>query len=153
MIAQGDFMKLLLAETGERQKIFRKLFNTEYYRLLQERIRNEARRTELEYNAAEERIKQYMCGISYDENNDNAEYCKKAAEGELPVEEAMLLIRGLITDDENWETFLRRSLKSLIRSLTALIKESERIMRYSVLSLSLQKQEKHMMSVQNCVND
>ena len=122
MIAQGDFMKLLLAETGERQKIFRKLFNTEYYRLLQERIRNEARRTELEYNAAEERIKQYMCGISYDENNDNAEYCKKAAEGELPVEEAMLLIRGLITDDEKLGNVLASELEKLDKELDSVNK-------------------------------
>lgn len=31
MIAQGDFMKILHAESGERTKLFRKIFNTEIY--------------------------------------------------------------------------------------------------------------------------
>lgn len=35
MIAQGDFLKLLLASTEERKKIFQKLFHTENYGALQ----------------------------------------------------------------------------------------------------------------------
>lgn len=40
MIAQGDFLKLLLAPTEERKKIFRQIFKTqsEYYQALQELI-------------------------------------------------------------------------------------------------------------------
>ena len=41
MIAQGDFMKLLLATTEERKAVFRKLFRTEPYQLLQERMKQE----------------------------------------------------------------------------------------------------------------
>ena len=36
MIAQGDFLKLLLAPTKERMEIFRHIFKTEQYRNLQE---------------------------------------------------------------------------------------------------------------------
>lgn len=39
MIAQGDFRKLLLADTGERIQIFRKLFRTERYSTLQEQLK------------------------------------------------------------------------------------------------------------------
>ena len=39
MIAQGDFLKLLLAPTDERIKIFRKLFKTELYQKLQEALK------------------------------------------------------------------------------------------------------------------
>ena len=35
MIAQGDFLKLLLASTDERKKIFQKLFKTQNYYILQ----------------------------------------------------------------------------------------------------------------------
>ena len=42
MIAQGDFLKLLLADTAERIGIFRKLFRTGRYHDLQERLKRQA---------------------------------------------------------------------------------------------------------------
>ena len=42
MIAQGDFLKLLLASTEERQKIFRQIFRTAPYQILQERLKGES---------------------------------------------------------------------------------------------------------------
>ncbi len=42
MIAQGDFLKLLLASTEERSRIFRKIFNTDNYRRFQEMLRARA---------------------------------------------------------------------------------------------------------------
>ena len=41
MIAQGDFLKLLLASTGERQNIFRQIFKTQLYQDLQEKLKAE----------------------------------------------------------------------------------------------------------------
>lgn len=42
MIAQGDFLKLLLAKTEERSKIFREIFDTKLYQVLQERLKAES---------------------------------------------------------------------------------------------------------------
>ena len=39
MLAQGDFRKLLLAETRERQDIFRKVFQTQYYQTFQKKLK------------------------------------------------------------------------------------------------------------------
>ena len=41
MIAQGDFMKLLMANTEDRRKLFRMIFRTENYKTIQERINKE----------------------------------------------------------------------------------------------------------------
>mgnify|MGYP000665297641 CR=1 FL=1 len=41
MIAQGDFRKLLLADTEERSNIFRKLFHTDIYKVIQEKLKFE----------------------------------------------------------------------------------------------------------------
>lgn len=41
MIAQGDFLKLLLAKTDERSRIFREIFDTGLYQKLQERLKSE----------------------------------------------------------------------------------------------------------------
>ncbi|MDQ0204332.1 AAA family ATPase [Pectinatus haikarae] len=45
MIAQGDFLRLLLSPTKERSDIFRKIFNTGLYRFLQEKLKKEAEET------------------------------------------------------------------------------------------------------------
>ena len=43
MLAQGDFLKLLIAPTSERQEIFRRLFQTERYLNLQKKLSGEAK--------------------------------------------------------------------------------------------------------------
>lgn len=42
MIAQGEFLKLLLASTEERKAIFRQIFRTEQYQKLQEKLKEDA---------------------------------------------------------------------------------------------------------------
>ena len=42
MIAQGDFLKLLLASTEDRKKIFRQIFKTQRYQALQEKLKQES---------------------------------------------------------------------------------------------------------------
>ena len=41
MIAQGDFLKLLLADTKERQKILRNIFKTDIYLEFQDRVKSD----------------------------------------------------------------------------------------------------------------
>lgn len=50
MIAQGEFMRLLLADTKERGEIFRRVFGTEIYAQIQQEIKGQAQalRTQLE---------------------------------------------------------------------------------------------------------
>jgi prolyl-tRNA synthetase len=52
MICQGEFMKLLLATTQDRQQIFRSLFKTDLYKRFQDELKNEAARLERELEAA-----------------------------------------------------------------------------------------------------
>ena len=44
MIAQGDFLKLILAKTQERSAIFREIFQTKIYQVLQDRLKTESGR-------------------------------------------------------------------------------------------------------------
>lgn len=50
MIAQGDFLKLLLAKTEERRKIFSSIFRTGRYARLEERLKQEARQERKTYD-------------------------------------------------------------------------------------------------------
>jgi len=64
MIAQGDFLKLLLAPTKERMEIFRHIFKTEQYRDLQERLKREASKLSDECEIIKRSISQYIGGVA-----------------------------------------------------------------------------------------
>ncbi len=70
MIAQGDFLKLLLAKTEERSKIFREIFGTKPYLAFQEKIKSEASLLKVKYDDVCKSIIQYIDGLSADENDE-----------------------------------------------------------------------------------
>lgn len=79
MIAQGDFLKLLLAKTDERITVFRKLFNTENYNRLQEKIKSDHSELNKEFKALGELIDRYRADERM-EDSELAPYYKEAAE-------------------------------------------------------------------------
>ena len=66
MIAQGDFLRLLLAKTEERSKIFREIFHTGPYQRFQERVRQEASALRADYENIQRSMEQYVQGIQCD---------------------------------------------------------------------------------------
>ncbi len=58
MIAQGDFQKLLLADTKQRQKIFRDIFKTEPYERLQKRFKQDADAQRRVFEGLQSRVQQ-----------------------------------------------------------------------------------------------
>ena len=73
MIAQGDFQKVLFANTEERGKIFRQIFGTDIYRVLQERLKDAVKKQWREYDELRRSINQYMDGIVCDSDSLNEE--------------------------------------------------------------------------------
>lgn len=65
MIAQGDFLKLLLAGTEERGKIFRKIFNTGLYVNFQKELKQRLLETKKAYEEEKRSVSQYAKGILY----------------------------------------------------------------------------------------
>lgn len=59
MLAQGEFRKLLTADTATREGIFRKLFATQKYEMLQDRLGEECRKLERE----NEKLKSEFCVV------------------------------------------------------------------------------------------
>ena len=60
MIAQGEFRRLLLADTKERSEIFRRIFHTDIYRDLQAEIAGAARKQKEKYEELRRSLSQYM---------------------------------------------------------------------------------------------
>lgn len=63
MIAQGDFLKLLLASTEERIGIFRQIFSTEKYEILQRQINEDYRAANRECEDLRNSIEQYIGSV------------------------------------------------------------------------------------------
>lgn len=85
MIAQGDFLKLLLAGTEERGKIFRKIFNTGNYLDFQKELKRRLLDTKKEYEELKRSIGQYAEGILLPGENENANNTEDASVLEMSV--------------------------------------------------------------------
>lgn len=99
MLAQGDFLKLLLADTKERQLIFRKLFKTEYYQTLQEKLESERKKCYVACEDARKSVKQYISGIQCQDTDVLSIEIDKAKAGEMLTEDVLVLIEKLIAQD------------------------------------------------------
>ena len=120
MIAQGDFLKLLLADTRTRQEIFRKIFQTRHYQVLQDRLKAESGRLRDAREAAKASVQQYIGGLLCREDDLLcSEQLQKAKDGELPYQEILELIGNLLEQDRQDETACAEALDKLGKELEA----------------------------------
>ena len=108
MIAQGDFLKLLLASTEERKAIFRQLFKTQRFQNLQDKLKRDAGALNDQCTAARGSLSQYINGIEADDADVLSIEVRKAKAGEQPVEETVRLLHQLIGNDAGKESDLER---------------------------------------------
>ena len=99
MISQGDFRRLLQAETKERQKIFRDIFGTAHFVALQIRLKEQAAQLRDQRDRAARSMGQYVEGILCAETSDLAPEVRKAKLGQLPMQIVMELLGKLIEED------------------------------------------------------
>lgn len=120
MIAQGEFQKLILASTEERQKIFRELFGTRAYQLLQEGLKKEASVLAATCDGYRKSLKQYIDGAVCGPDDVLELELKKAKAEELSIAETMALIEKIITQDELGKAQVSEALKATENALSAL---------------------------------
>ena len=121
MIAQGDFLKLLLADTKERQKIFRSIFHTNLYVELQDRLTKQANAVKYQWEDVRNSIRQYMEGILCAESSDHTEDVLQAHDGNLPVEEILILLAQLLEEDRSNQDALEIQLQDTETALEAVV--------------------------------
>ena len=118
MIAQGDFRKLLLADTRERQAIFRELFRTGGYQRLQELLKDEAGQLRTACQTVRAGIAQYIGGLQAPPEDAAAAERVQAAAGQ-PVDEVLRLADELLTADEARAAAVRVQLEACTAALEA----------------------------------
>lgn len=121
MIAQGDFLRLLLAATEERKKIFRKIFQTQKFSVLQERLKCESSELGREYEKNSENVRQYINGIKCEEGCELYETAEKAKDGLISDEETEELLNELINRDTEAEKLCSLKTADLESSLSTVI--------------------------------
>ncbi|MBR1693065.1 MAG: SMC family ATPase [Lachnospiraceae bacterium] len=117
MLAQGDFRKLLLAQTEEKRKIFRELFRTRYYMDLQMEIKKEAGSLYGQLQDVKKSIGQYSGGIDCDEDDVLMLEVQKAKNDMLPSADLLELLDRLIQKDEEKELRLHGEMQDIDQQL------------------------------------
>ncbi|MDO5560523.1 MAG: SMC family ATPase [Oscillospiraceae bacterium] len=112
MIAQGDFMKLLLAKTEERSKIFRDIFNTRPYQIFQDRLKEQASELRKSYDEIGRSTFQYISQTVYRSDDPDAQLLEdiKARQSTAVPDEIIDVINAVICRDEESLLPLRKAL-------------------------------------------
>ncbi len=98
MIAQGDFLKLLLSSTDERIKIFRRLFNTTLFQSIQDRLKDELKKLSDECLRLRESIRQYIEGIKC-KNEVFEQKVETVKTDFMPLDDVACLLEEIIKSD------------------------------------------------------
>lgn len=139
MIAQGEFLKLLVASTDERRKIFTHIFNTTIYQTLQRRLKE---------NVAEERkqcgdLRQRIGGIL-----EGAVPCgdlvlddqlKQAKENLLPEGEIQPMLEAMLQRDAEINETLTKNITELEAAREQLQQQINQANEYRQLEEQLQQ--------------
>ena len=98
MISQGDFLKLLLTSTEERQKIFRRIFHTERFAALQDRLKQQSADCERTCDRLAQKIESCVEQLRLE---GEAEALREAVLcGEKPTEELFSQLPELLAEGE-----------------------------------------------------
>ena len=148
MIAQGEFLKLLLAESRERKKIFSRIFQTRFYYRIQEELKKQAVQlyVKLEQNLQEMKLE--MARVEYPsykkdgcvwpeevqlekctEENELIKQWKVIAGQDIPDRERISVILKEIIDQGNrWEKVCKKEssrAQTVLEDKNRLLKEAE----------------------------
>lgn len=120
MLAQGEFRRLLQANTKERLKIFQSIFHTERYETLQQRLRTQALAAKSTCDELRRSVQQDLTGIQCSENDPLSAQVEAARAGQLPAADLFPLLDQLIRQDAQAAVTLAAELDETDRQLRAL---------------------------------
>lgn len=116
MIAQGDFQSVLLSTTSKRQEVYRKIFQTEKYNVLQERIQSDYSRINKATEAIEKGIVEKLSGVTACSFRNRNEFDTVPVEG----------MEQFIALEEHFDT--SENLKAVVRLRQNLVVDGDRDM-------------------------
>ncbi len=113
MLAQGDFLKLLFADTKSRTEIFRKLFHTQQYQQLQTKLDAEQKQLYGLVEDGKKSVTQYIAGIRAGEDDALGEEVNEAKKGNRLTAEVLTLLERLLARDQEEKNRLDKELSEI----------------------------------------
>ena len=99
MIAQGEFLKLLLASTDDRRKIFKKIFNTEKFGRLADELKRKALNLKARYDSVKSNFSDFVSKISCDVDSAFYAEAERVKSGGATVSEAVAVTESIVGSD------------------------------------------------------
>lgn len=121
LLAQGDFLKLLLAGTEERGRIFRDIFDTDFYRAFQDKLKKRYNEERREY----ERIKAETDSAIKGSAADNEYSAVNAGEFLESIEDLINEDEKILSESKDNEQRLRKESERLSQEISAVQKNNE----------------------------
>lgn len=141
MISQGDFRRLLQADTKERQKIFRDIFGTGLFVTLQIQLKEKAGEVRDKRDQASRSIGQYIDGIVCDSDSLLSLDVKKAKDGQLPMADIMELFARLLQEDADTQAALDAQLLDVEKQTEIITAQLTQAQVFANTKKSLTEQE------------
>ena len=119
MLAQGDFQKLLRSDTASRNEIFRRLFHTDMYERLQDRLSLEERRRKNAYQDLKKSIQQYLDGVDCSgETPEEIQFLALKKSGyDGQVVRSLELLQKILEENEKQQAEVQKSLGEIERKM------------------------------------
>ena len=118
MIAQGDFLQLLLADTRQRAGIFRRIFSTEHFQRFQLALKDRAKQASRQYDDLKKGAEQYIAQIVCDDRDALRDAC--AAADAHTLDALLPQLTDAVADDRASQKQLAHSLETGRQGLEAL---------------------------------
>lgn len=141
MIAQGDFLKLLLAKTEERRSIFSSIFKTGQFGQLQERLRQEQQQAVKNYDALYSSIQHDIQNVRWNTDGALTQDWQEIQNGRSGASEAIACIEKLIAAD-------REQYDQSAHALAELEQQLQHVAQLLNQAAELQKQKQTLQQAQ-----
>ena len=134
MIAQGEFLKLLLAESKERKKIFSRIFQTRFYYRIQEELKKQATQlyVKLEQNLQEMKLEMARAEYPVYEKERETELIgqwKEVSGQDIPDRDRISeILKEIIGQGSRWEKICKKEAdgaQAVLEDKNRLLKEAE----------------------------
>lgn len=118
MIAQGDFLQLLLSDTKERAGIFRRIFATEAYQKFQLQLKDRAKQAKWQYDDLKKGAVQYIAQIVCQPGE--ALYDRREQAEAHTLDQLLPVLEASVEADKAQESALTKALEQAGQELEAL---------------------------------
>ena len=144
MIAQGDFLKLLHAESKERKLIFSKIFQTNLYYRIEEKLKERAKQLYIQVEETRKDILREMERVELpDEIGEREELEKRwlllSNLDMPPIEEVLDCLRDIVEIGKNWEKESEKQTNALQKKIETLNLQIQRQEEINALFQALEK--------------